>query len=96
MGSGLRASGLLVAAAAAVAVVAAAVVVVADRGAERTGPAFTGLAIAAGAVHTCAVLDDSTVRCWGAAGFLGYGDSDPLGDDEAPGTLGPVKLDGPP
>jgi alpha-tubulin suppressor-like RCC1 family protein len=34
-------------------------------------------AIAAGYLHTCAILDDQTVKCWGnnSAGQLGYGDT---------------------
>ena len=37
--------------------------------------------------HTCALLDDGSVRCWGAAGNgqLGYGNADTIGDNEAPG-----------
>lgn len=36
----------------------------------------------AGLYHTCAVLDDGGVRCWGAGGSgrLGYGSTDDLGD----------------
>ncbi len=38
--------------------------------------------IAAGAYHTCAVLDDASVRCWGLDTFgqLGRGSSEPVGD----------------
>lgn len=64
-------------------------------------------AIAAGGAHTCAILDDDTVRCWGYGfyGQLGYGNPPPLpgtptvepdpvdiGDDENPGDVGPVNL----
>ena len=50
------------------------------------GPGRTARAITAGASHTCAILDDGSVRCWGngAAGRLGYGNSASIGDDETP------------
>ncbi|MDH3755064.1 MAG: hypothetical protein OEU32_14435 [Acidimicrobiia bacterium] len=50
--------------------------------------------ISTGGAHTCAVLDDATVRCWGLApsGQLGYGNPDIIGDDETPAGFGPVKL----
>jgi len=53
--------------------------------------------IAAGKKHTCAVLDDGAVRCWGygEGGRLGYGNEENIGDDEAPATAGDVPLDGP-
>ncbi|MDH3730256.1 MAG: hypothetical protein OES13_03865, partial [Acidimicrobiia bacterium] len=62
-----------------------------DLGAGRTAAAVT-----AGAAHTCAVLDDATVRCWGWGEFgqLGYGNTDNIGDDETPGTVGPVDVGG--
>ncbi len=60
-----------------------------DLGAGRTATAIT-----AGNSHTCAILDDATVRCWGgnSSGQLGYGDTDRIGDDESPGSVGPVDL----
>ncbi|TPV92606.1 MAG: hypothetical protein B7733_24870 [Myxococcales bacterium FL481] len=51
-------------------------------------------AIAAGARHTCALLDAGTVRCWGEGewGKLGYGTTDAIGDDEAPAAAGDVEV----
>ncbi len=50
--------------------------------------------LAAGYLHTCALLDDHTVRCWGGnnAGELGYGNTDAIGDNELPYQAGPVSL----
>jgi alpha-tubulin suppressor-like RCC1 family protein len=58
------------------------------------GPGRTAVAIDAGGDHTCAVLDDGTVRCWGAGrgGQLGYASTANIGDDETPGSVGPVDL----
>jgi uncharacterized repeat protein (TIGR01451 family) len=63
------------------------------------GPVDLGLgrsarAISAGVSHTCAVLDDGSVRCWGENfdGRLGYGNTNAIGDDESPGSVGPVDL----
>jgi len=58
------------------------------------GPGRTARTISAGGAHTCAVLDDGSVRCWGAAGGgrLGYGNSDAIGDDETPGSVAPVGI----
>jgi len=52
--------------------------------------------IAAGANHTCALLDTGAVRCWGlgASGQLGYGNSQSIGDDETPASAGDVPLGG--
>ena len=58
------------------------------------GAGRTAAALSAGFVHTCALLDNAAVRCWGfgADGRLGYGNTASIGDDEAPGSVGPVKL----
>ena len=56
--------------------------------AVNLGSGRTATAIAAGAAHSCALLDDSTVKCWGANddGQLGLGDTDARGD--AAGEMG--------
>jgi len=50
--------------------------------------------ISAGTSHTCALLDDAQVRCWGRnnRGQLGMGMGENVGDNEAPGSLPPVNL----
>lgn len=52
--------------------------------------------LAAGATHTCALLDTGAVRCWGAGEFgqLGYGNTQSIGDDETPASAGDVDLGG--
>jgi alpha-tubulin suppressor-like RCC1 family protein len=52
------------------------------------GPGRTATAIAAGAAHTCAILDTGQVKCWGYDfyGQLGIGATDHRGDD--PGEMG--------
>lgn len=66
----------------------------ASAGPVSLGAARTATAIAAGDYHTCALLDDGSVRCWGlgADGRLGYGNIRDVGDDEVPGSVGPVFL----
>ncbi|MCE9673977.1 Ig-like domain-containing protein [Myxococcus stipitatus] len=60
------------------------------------GTGRTAKALAVGGRHTCALLDDDSVKCWGdnAWGQLGLGDMAPRGD--GPGEMGdalsPVKL----
>ncbi len=58
------------------------------------GPGRTATAIAAGIYHTCARLDDASVRCWGngADGRLGHCSRADIGDDETPGSIGPVDI----
>jgi len=60
------------------------------------GPGRKAKAISAGGRHTCALLDDDSVRCWGEAdlGRLGYCNTNDIGDDEAPGSVGPVNVTG--
>jgi alpha-tubulin suppressor-like RCC1 family protein len=52
------------------------------------GAGRTALAITAGMSHTCALLDDHSVKCWGssASGQLGHGDTQARGDQ--PGEMG--------
>jgi alpha-tubulin suppressor-like RCC1 family protein len=43
--------------------------------------------------HTCALLDDGALRCWGSAwaGQLGYGNTRMIGDTEVPASVAPVS-----
>ncbi len=60
------------------------------------GPGHTAVAISAGGRHTCAILDDGSVRCWGlgAYGQIGYCSASNVGDSSSstPATAGPVNL----
>ena len=59
------------------------------------GAGRTARAIAAGFDHTCALLDQGQVRCWGAGsnGQLGYGNTGHVGDDrDRRPRSGPVDL----
>ena len=53
-------------------------------GAERTAQA-----VSTGIFHTCAILDDNTLKCWGgnAYGQLGYGDDTDRNAPEATATV---------
>lgn len=46
--------------------------------------------------HTCAVLESGKVRCFGDGhyGMLGYGNTETIGDDEAPASAGDVIVGG--
>ena len=45
------------------------------------GPGRTATAISAGQGHTCALLDNGTVKCWGFGPTLGQGTTSDLGDE---------------
>jgi alpha-tubulin suppressor-like RCC1 family protein len=47
------------------------------------------LALAAGDVHTCALLNGGRVRCWGSngQGMLGLGHTDEVGEDAVQRTM---------
>ena len=49
--------------------------------------------ITAGAEHTCALLDNGRIRCWGKnLGQLGYPATEDIGDNETPASVGDVAL----
>jgi alpha-tubulin suppressor-like RCC1 family protein len=52
--------------------------------------------IEAGGHHTCARYDDGTLRCWGngAMGQLGYGNTNFIGNNELPNSVGTVDVGG--
>lgn len=52
------------------------------------GTGRTAKVLAAGGLHTCAILDDDSVKCWGdnTHGQLGYSDANGRGDE--PGEMG--------
>lgn len=58
------------------------------------GPGRHAVAIAAGGFHTCAILGDANLLCWGGngTGELGHGDAESIGDTESPGSHAPVFL----
>ena len=53
--------------------------------------------IVTGSSHTCALLHDGSVTCWGNGdwGRLGYANTEAIGDDESPASAGSVPLGGP-
>lgn len=55
------------------------------------------ISIVAQANHTCALLADGSVRCWGdgTGGRLGYANQVTIGDNEVPNSAGPIRLSGP-
>ena len=68
----------------------------ASAGPVAFGAGRTARAITVGFSHSCALLDDGTLRCWGfgGSGRLGYGNEDSVGDDPARSVAaaGPVPV----
>ncbi|WP_246496335.1 DUF11 domain-containing protein [Miltoncostaea marina] len=58
------------------------------------GPAVRARALSAGGSHTCALLDEGTLSCWGAStlGQLGYSDPATIGDNEPVSSAGRVPV----
>lgn len=52
------------------------------------------LALALGGVHTCALIEQGRIRCWGhnGTGQIGYGVPGNIGDDELPNSAGDLPL----
>jgi alpha-tubulin suppressor-like RCC1 family protein len=52
------------------------------------GTGRSAVTIDVGTTHSCALLDDASIKCWGAGnrGALGTGDTVDRGDD--PGEMG--------
>ena len=52
------------------------------------------LQVEVGNVHTCALLTDKTVKCWGSNGFgqLGRGVTEIIGDGESPSSIQSLNL----
>ena len=67
---------------------------VAEEASEPGSPGAAAAQLDAGRNHSCAVLTTGGVRCWGfgGEGELGYGTPATVGDDETPGSAGPVFL----
>jgi len=67
---------------------------------QQNGPVQVGGVVtefAFGTSHTCALLADTTLRCWGRqdnSGALGYGNGNNIGDNETPQSAGPVPMGG--
>lgn len=69
---------------------------VVSAGAVDLGAGHRAVAISAGWYHTCAIRDDGQLLCWGYGAYsqLGYPGTASVGDDETPGSVGPVPLGG--
>lgn len=69
-----------------------------DPGKVDLGVGRTAKEIATGDDHTCAILDNDAILCWGDGrdGRLGYANLDNIGDDETPGSINSrVRVDRP-
>ncbi len=50
--------------------------------------------IAAGRGHTCVLLENNSIKCWGSSesGQLGFGNTDNIGNNELPSSVGAVEV----
>jgi len=67
---------------------------VASKGPVNLGSGHTAKVISVGNQATCAIRDDDKLLCWGQAGdgALGYANENSVGDNETPGSIGPVNV----
>jgi alpha-tubulin suppressor-like RCC1 family protein len=70
-----------------------------DETPAEAGPVEIGapaVDIVMGTGHVCALLENGAVRCFGSgySGQLGYGNTENIGDDETPASVGDVPLGG--
>jgi alpha-tubulin suppressor-like RCC1 family protein len=70
-----------------------------DEAVSNLSPVAVGgtvVELAVGMHYTCALLDTGNVRCWGYAAYgqLGYGNTNNIGDNEAPSAAGDVNVGG--
>lgn len=62
-------------------------------GSVQLGGTVARLALSSGTSHhMCVVMESGAVRCWGAAGPLGYENLGAVGDDEVPASVGVVNV----
>jgi alpha-tubulin suppressor-like RCC1 family protein len=59
-----------------------------------TTPGVSVTQISAGGNHTCVLLSDSTIKCWGDNAYhqLGYDEDEDIGDDELPSDMPAVSV----
>jgi len=66
----------------------------AEGGAGGAPPIARAVSLALGAFHSCVGFDDGALRCWGTRSYIGSGNKLTIGDDETPGSIGPVVVGG--